>query len=104
MLYLSGFELYSGWVPLICTMIIIQEKYMYFLVSDRLWLFPSFDYSPSSHKGERSLLKERTMHESLQQKQQCQGIFKPEIGDHIMDHISFTWPNFFFICNILLYY
>ena len=30
-------------------------------------------------------------HAWKQQKQQHQGIFKPEIGDHIMDHISFMW-------------
>ena len=31
MLHLSGFELYSGWVPLICTMIILQIKIHEFL-------------------------------------------------------------------------
>ena len=40
---------------------------MYFLVSDWLWLFPSW-YSPSSHKEDRSLLKERTMHENNKNK------------------------------------
>ena len=63
---------------------------MNFLVSDWLWLFTSW-YSPSSHKEDRSLLKSWTHHAWKQQKQQHQGIFKPEIGDHIMDHISFMW-------------
>ena len=63
---------------------------MNFLVSDWLWFFPSW-YSPSSHKEDRSLLKSWMHHAWKQQKQQHQGIFKPEIGDHIMDHISFMW-------------
>ena len=88
--------------PLICTMIILQIKIHAFLGFWLALIIPQLIFSFITQRRQELIIK-GTHHAWKQQKQQHQGIFKPEIGDRIMDHISFIWPNFFFICNILFY-